>query len=315
MGKGLGAVVALVVVILVALAVIGYLGILSGRPGPSAPAPFATVLYSCNGGKTITASFYQGSTTPPAAPGQPPTPGGSVALSLSDGRSYTLKQTLSADGSRYSNGNPMVEGSESFVFWAKGNGALVLEDNVQKSYIGCIKVAPEPSGVSLPQIYTNNGDGFSIRLPAGYTPDASYTYQELGPGKGITGVKFTIPTSVATGTNLAPDTYLSVEEIPSRAVPPQACSATRFLGPGVKASTTTDDGVTYSVASSTGAGAGNRYEETIYAIRGTDPCVAVRYFIHYGVIENYPPGAVRAFDQAALLAEFDAIRRTLTINQ
>ena len=313
MGRGLGAAIALVVVILVVIAAIAYFGAPPG--GPSASAPFATVLYSCNGGKTITASFYQGSTTPPAAPEQPPTPGGSVALKLSDGRSYTLKQTISADGTRYSNGNPMVQGSESFVFWAKGNGALVLENNVQKSYIGCIKVVPEPAGAALPQIYTNSSEGFSIRLPAGYTVDSSYKYEELGPGKTIAGVKFTIPASVATGTNLSDDTYLSVEEIPSTHVPPPTCSATRFLEPGVKASTTTDDGVTYSVASTTGAAAGNRYEETVYALPGTNPCVAVRYFIHYGVIENYPPGDVRAFDQAALLAQFDAIRRTLTIVQ
>ena len=83
----------------------------------------------------------------------------------------------------------------------------------------------------------------------------------------------------------------------------------------VSTSTITDNGTIYSVASSTGAGAGNRYEETVYALPGTNPCVAVRYFIHYGVIENYPAGTVQAFNQPALLATFDAIRRTLVIVQ
>jgi hypothetical protein len=69
------------------------------------------------------------------------------------------------------------------------------------------------------------------------------------------------------------------------------------------------------VASTTGAAAGNRYEETVYAIPGTNPCVAVRYFVHYGVIENYPPGTVRQFDKQALLDQFDRIRRTLVVNQ
>jgi hypothetical protein len=53
----------------------------------------------------------------------------------------------------------------------------------------------------------------------------------------------------------------------------------------------------------------------VYAIPGTKPCTAVRYFIHYSVFENYPPGTVKAFDHAALVATFDAIRRTLRINQ
>jgi membrane-bound inhibitor of C-type lysozyme len=275
------------------------------KPSPASNQPIATVLYSCNGNKTITASYYQGAVAPAPAPGQPPTPTGSVSLTLSDGRTMTLAQTISADGIRYANAD------ESFVFWSKGNGVLVQENGQEKSYMGCIAVAPNPDG-GLPQIYSDSANGFSIRLPAGYTVDESYQYQELGPGKSISGVKFTISTSTAAGTNLAPDSYVSVEEIPNV----QNCAAALFLDPQqVATSTLTDDGTTYSVASSTGAGAGNRYEETVYALPGTNPCVAIRYFIHYGVIDNYPAGMVQEFNQSELLATFDAIRRTLTITQ
>jgi hypothetical protein len=76
---------------------------------------------------------------------------------------------------------------------------------------------------------------------------------------------------------------------------------------------TIDQGVTYSVSSSMGAGAGNRYEETVYALVGTRPCFAVRYFVHYGAIENYPSGTIQQFNKQALLKEFDSIRRTLVI--
>ena len=65
----------------------------------------------------------------------------------------------------------------------------------------------------------------------------------------------------------------------------------------------------------TGAGAGNRYFETVYAISGSSPCFAVRYFIHYSVIENYPAGTVQQFNEPALVSQFDSIRRTLTIGQ
>jgi len=63
----------------------------------------------------------------------------------------------------------------------------------------------------------------------------------------------------------------------------------------------------------TEAAVGNRYEETVYAMPGTSPCVAVRYFIHWTIIENYPPGAVTAFDRQALLDRFDAMRGTLVL--
>jgi hypothetical protein len=124
-------------------------------------------------------------------------------------------------------------------------------------------------------------------------------------------VSFTIASTTAEGTNLSNDSYVSVEELPAVT----SCTADMFLDGGskMKVTTETDNDTTYSVASSTGAGAGNRYEETVYAIPGTNPCVAVRYYIHYGVLENYPTGTVNAFDKQSLLNQFDHIRDTLTL--
>jgi len=164
---------------------------------------------------------------------------------------------------------------------------------------------------NLPPTYSNSALGFSIDYPAGFTVDEQYKYQELGPGKDIDGVKFTIPATMRDDTNLGSDSYLSVEEIPQ--AKDKSCTANLFLEQG-KAHTLTDGNITYSMASFTGAGAGNRYEETVYAILGTNPCVAVRYFIHYGVIDNYPP-TVHEFDKQALLNIFDQIRRSLAVHQ
>lgn len=162
-------------------------------------------------------------------------------------------------------------------------------------------------------LYQNPAKHITLRYPKGWSVDENYVYQGFGPGRDIAGVKFTIPNTLATGTNLGSDTYLSVEEIPNQ---PQ-CTADKFLDSVSKseAHSITDGTTTYSVTSTTGAGAGNRYEEWVYALSGTNPCVAVRYFIHYGAIENYPSGAVREFDRVALLAQFDRIRRTLTIGK
>jgi len=191
-------------------------------------------------------------------------------------------------------------------------------------YLGRATPAPVVEQPIVPvvdtrQTYTNDKLGFSIKLPMGYTIDESYIYEELGPGKSSPGVKFTIPASVAAGTNLSSDTYISVEEIPLANIPRGVCSAAYFVDPETTVHAVLDGDVTYSVASSTGAAAGNRYEETVYALPDTSAsrrtCIAVRYRIHYSVFENYPAGAVREFDKAALLAQFDTIRRMLVIAQ
>jgi hypothetical protein len=140
----------------------------------------------------------------------------------------------------------------------------------------------------------------------GYTRDASYIYI-LAPGKEVHGTKYTIPSNVADGTNLAHDTYISYEELPGAT----GCTPNQFLEDVQEVKEVVDDGNTYLVAHNVGAGAGNRYDETVYVFKGYTPCTAIRYYIHYGVIENYPEGAVKAFDQDALVASFDSVRRTL----
>lgn len=271
---------------------------------PSREEPLASVTYACNGGKSMLVRYYRGEAKPAATADLPPTLTGKVELALSDGRSMTLPQTVSADGGRYANAD------ESFVFWTKGNGALVLEDNQQKSFIGCILIAPQPEDTNLTLVYANGGNGFSIRMPQGYAVDESYRYEGLGPNREIAGIKLTIPESLAAGTNLGSDSYVSVEGIPQTA----SCTADLFLDRPGRLQTLIDNDVQYTVASSTGAAAGNRYDETVFALFGTNPCIAVRYFVHYGAIENYL-GSVQSFDESALIREFDAIRRTLVINQ
>lgn len=100
--------------------------------------PIASVSYSCDSGKTIDATYYQGQSTPSASPDQPPTPGGSVALTLSDGRTMTLPQTISADGIRYANAD------ESLIFWSRGSGAFVMEGNTQ-TFANCEQATTTPT--------------------------------------------------------------------------------------------------------------------------------------------------------------------------
>lgn len=274
---------------------------LSPSSTSSAPSLVAQVKYICKDDKTIEAAFYEGETIS-VEPGEPPVPSGLVKINLSDGRNLELPQTISASGVRYANSD------ESFVFWSKGNGALVLEDNVEKSYIGCVVLAPDPGG--LPQIYLDSTVGFSIRYPNDYSIDTSYEYQALGPGQEISGVKFIIPSTLAEDTNLSSfDTGVSVEIIPAV----QSCQADLFLTRDVNTETINENGDSYSFASSGEGAAGNFYEERVWALLGTNPCIAIRYFIHSTNIANYPEGSVLEFDKDALIEQFEQIRHSLTI--
>ncbi len=103
-------------------------------PAPSVSANATTPLkshFTCEGGMSIWASFYEGSTTPPATSDMPPTPGGKVVITLDDGRVLSLPQTLSGSGARYANAN------ESVVAWNKGD-ELMFEENGTSTYLGCI---------------------------------------------------------------------------------------------------------------------------------------------------------------------------------
>ena len=161
----------------------------------------------------------------------------------------------------------------------------------------------------LPETYTSETAGFTIHYPLGYLVEENYQYQNLGPGKEVGGVKFTIDPLIASSTNLSTDSYLSVETIS----PAVQCQVADFLANPRGEQKITEGEIKYLVASSTDAGAGNRYEEMVYILPlENEVCRAVRYFIHYGAIENYPVGIVNEFDKARLLREFDDIRRTLT---
>jgi hypothetical protein len=124
-------------------------------------------------------------------------------------------------------------------------------------------------------VFTSQEFGFSIKVPPGYTPDTSYVYQ-LAPGRQIKGVKFTIPEALTTGTNLSRDTYVSVESLPNTS----NCSAGLFLDGDHPATTLIEAGQSYSYATASNAGAGNRYDESVYALPDNNACLAMRYLIH-----------------------------------
>lgn len=80
--------------------------------------PAKTALFTCDDGKSISATFYPGDDK-------------FVDLVLSDGRKMSVPHAISASGARYANAD------ESFVFWNKGNTAFVTE-NGTTTFSGCV---------------------------------------------------------------------------------------------------------------------------------------------------------------------------------
>lgn len=261
------------------------------------PTPVSKVTFTCDEGKTITASFYD------ARQGQQ---NGSVSLVLSDGRTFTLPRAISGSGIRYANAD------SSFIFWSKGNTAFVEEGPAQtQTYTGCVTASDVP-GEEDWNTFASSTLGISVRYPEDYTVDTRYAYADAGPGAQMHGIKLLVPPALTQGTNLASDTGVSIEELPHLA----DCSALAFLEPEASRATESsysDEGVQYDLATTSGAAAGNYYEEQVYAIRGSSPCTAVRYFLHSGNIANYDPGTVEEFDRQALLSQFDRIRESLVL--
>ncbi len=155
------------------------------------------------------------------------------------------------------------------------------------------------------QRYDNATFAFSIRYPALYTVNEEHVYSALGPGSEIKGIAFMVPSSISTGTNLSADSYLSVER---QALNDTECRPRAFLGQSVNERTESINGRNFTLADSSGAGAGNRYDETVAVTSVGTNCYGLRLFIHSTVIENYEPGTVREYDRQSLLDDYSKFR-------
>ena len=152
-----------ITVLVITTLIIVIFTMISKKNNPSEPITTSTknlvhtLTYACDAKRSMIVQYYE---LPPTehnrsqtSSGQP-SPTGSVTLSLSDGRSIYLAQTVSANGARYANAN------ESIVFWSKGNGFTFTEKNIE-TYPGCIEVARASNGLS--EIYESSTRGFSVR--------------------------------------------------------------------------------------------------------------------------------------------------------
>ncbi len=195
--------------------------------------------------------------------------------------------------------------------------AVVIVVTASAYFVAVPKTQPTPPQAQVPaesttpkgwKQYDSLTYNFSIQYPADYTIKEDYIYTALGPGKDIAGVSFIVPGSMTQGTNLSSDSYMSVERTNAN-----DCLAQNFLDQVKQSETVTENGVTYIMAIGNGAGAGNRYDETVYATKVNDFCYGLRLFVHYSVLENYDPGTVVDFNHTVLNDNFKQFRSSFVV--
>jgi hypothetical protein len=81
----------------------------------------------------------------------------------------------------------------------------------------------------------------------------------------------------------------------------------------ISAGTVTLGGVSFAVFTSTGAAAGNIYEERIYRALRDGVCLEIVELLHSSNIGNYDPGTVVEFDKAKFQGYLEAIVRTFSV--
>ena len=156
-------------------------------------------------------------------------------------------------------------------------------------------------------VWTDAQSRYTISYPPGWTVDAGYTFQGLGPTSPPRGVLFQIPRARAAGTNLSANgTGVGVIVLPEAS----QCSVSSLIATTRIAHTLSENGRRWSIGKSSDAGAGNIYTTRVYLLRGK-PCIAVLYLIHSTQFGNYPAGTIRRFHVHELMAMFDRVRRSL----
>lgn len=260
--------------------------------------------YLCASDIMLTATFHNEEAKAPEVEGGPPEPQGSVSLINSEGIKVELKQTVSADGARY------ADPTDQFVFWSKGDGALVLERGTTSSmYRDCIIVAPKTE--RLTQMFYRQNPVISLRYPAGWQVRDTNTAEIGGLAGGVELLAdITVPAERTEGTNLSGDSGVRIARITD---PGESCTPDMFLENSSAVGTSTINDTLYLVASSTDSGAGNLYERTAYVQEGVYPCVAGIGLIHSTELQNYPEGTVAQFDRTGLTEDYIAILNTLHV--
>lgn len=140
----------------------------------------------------------------------------------------------------------------------------------------------------------NTAGGFSIAYPLDFDTQDNYSAAPSTDWRlnanGTSGIKYftlTVPRAFEPQTNFA-DATLTIGASGESAAIAQCLTPVVSGGPTTATSSVMINGITFTVSTSTGVGAGNYYETTSYRTLHAGKCYAVEYTIHSGQITNYP---------------------------
>ncbi|MEO5646542.1 MAG: MliC family protein [Candidatus Paceibacterota bacterium] len=255
-------------------------------PVVTTPIVTSTAQYSCSMGKTIAANFSDQL----------------AAITLSDGRAFSLAQTVSADGAQYTKDN--------ISFITKGNQAFLQENNAT-TFENCVVDTTTGTAVNGYKTYTDQGKTFIFTYPEAFTlagGGIGYTENWKTNTDGTLGlvlIALNSPADYLPKTNFGDAKFTVGTSSDPKAV--KGCLVDTS-GQGVVKSTVVINKVPYTKFVSVDAGAGNRYETNSFRAIQNQQCYTIEYTIHYAVLENYDPSSgIKAFDQKKVHEVLDGI--------
>jgi hypothetical protein len=158
--------------------------------------------------------------------------------------------------------------------------------------------------------YTDQSNTFTFTVPvdfpiAGNASDSSQDWSMNATTSGTLLAHIVVPQTYEPGTNFGDARFTIGTSVDPLAV---ASCLTNPFGTGNASSTLVMLGtVPFTKFVWHDAAAGNRYDTTSYRTVRAGQCYAVEYTIHYGAIENYPSGAVQAFDEAKIQTALEGV--------
>jgi membrane-bound inhibitor of C-type lysozyme len=297
------------IVVIVVIILIGIIGFSAGWFGNSSTSNQPSTMTSSTGNTAVNATsdivnYFCDSGTITANYAT-----GTVALKLSDGRTFTLPQTISGSGISYEEGSGT---SQDVEFQSEGSNAFLTE-NGSTTYNNCV-AGQEMSMASGSEMYTDANDTFSLTYPSQFTLTGggvgfTQDWRAEATSSGVLLVKITIPQSFEPKTNFGDATFTIGTSADPGAV---AGCLTDTAGEKTTSANVIINGVSFTRLNFTDVGAGQIYDTTSYRTVRNNQCYAVEYTIHSGNINNYDPSqGISAFDETKVQAVLDGIAQSV----
>lgn len=147
--------------------------------------------------------------------------------------------------------------------------------------------------VSTWQTSTETQAGFSIAYPLDFTVDENTDttptddWRLNATNHGMKVLTITVPKAFEPQTNFV-DTTLTVGYSSNQEAVANCLVADPSGGPSTPTTTATINGVTFTVFTSSDAGAGNIYKTTSYRTVRSGACYAIEYTVHSAQLANFP---------------------------